>query len=241
MIPHAKLILSILTIVIIISTTAIGWALTTYQPNRQPTPNPSTNSPQPTLTPTSSSSPSLPPPSVLPTETMPSNSVPVLTATPELSQTPSLTMLPTSAPAQSPTPLLPQGNPTSNGLELTVSLVKSIYNLGEPVNVTLTIKNVSNQTINFTHTGMDFDFLVYDGKGSIAYQWSLGRAFAMFVTILPLLPGGSLSENDVWPQASNTMSPNAVSVSPGTFFIVGESNQRYGLQTAPIQVTILSS
>jgi hypothetical protein len=137
-------------------------------------------------------------------------------------------------------PTLAPGNPVGDGLELTESLAKPVYSLGDPVNVTLKITNITNQTINFTHTGMDFDFIVYNGTGNILYQWSLGRVFPMFITIEPLLPGENVSETMVWPQTCNTSSStNGVLVSPGTYFIVGESNARYGLQTAPTQITIL--
>lgn len=68
-------------------------------------------------------------------------------------------------------------NPTifatgGNGnLELTMTIDKFSYSLGEPVNLTLTLTNVSNQTINFEHTGLDFDFQVTNGTNNLVYQW----------------------------------------------------------------------
>ena len=83
----------------------------------------------------------------------------------------------------SPTPMEAAG-----GLELAMTIEKTYYVLGEPINITLTITNISNQTINFTHTGQDFDFLVYNDTNNLVYQWSKGRAFPLFITIIPLNP-----------------------------------------------------
>jgi hypothetical protein len=57
--------------------------------------------------------------------------------------------------AQSGTPTsTPTATVASRGngnLELTMTLDKTVYSLGEPVNLTLAITNISSQTINFTH------------------------------------------------------------------------------------------
>ena len=74
----------------------------------------------------------------------------------------------------------------NGNLELTMTLDKTSYSLGEPVNLTLTITNISNQTINFEHTGLDFDFQVYNGTNNVVYQWSNFIAIAQFITIVPL-------------------------------------------------------
>ncbi len=138
----------------------------------------------------------------------------------------------TSTP--SPTP-----KEVTDGLELTMAIEKTYYVLGEPINITLTITNISNQTINFTHTGYDFDFLVYNDTNNIIYQWSKGRAFPMFIMIMPLNPLENITGTYVWQQTSNNQSNQDTQVSPGTYNIVGETGPTYGLQTTPIQVTII--
>ncbi|MGA2385391.1 MAG: BsuPI-related putative proteinase inhibitor [Candidatus Bathyarchaeia archaeon] len=163
-------------------------------------------------------------------ETSPSPITPIPTATNSPSPVP--TQTPTSTPAPTKT-----GN---ESLELTLSLEKTVYNVGEPVNVTLTITNVSDQTVSFTHTGMDFNFLVYNDSNSIIYIWSIGKAFPQFVTLISLKPGENVTATYVWPQTSNiSTSTEATQVPPGTYFIVGESSPTYGFQTAPVQVTII--
>jgi len=58
-------------------------------------------------------------------------------------------------------PVATNASGRNGSLELTLTLDKTSYSLGEPVNLTLTITNISNQTINYTHTGLDFDFSSY--------------------------------------------------------------------------------
>jgi hypothetical protein len=242
MVPHTKLILAAVVVVVVAVAAAVGWALIAHSPSLAPSPSLPVNSTEPTLTPsiTATVSPSFFSP--VPTQTPPSSSPPTLTSTPEPTPTAISTLTPTSAPSSTPKPTLTPGKSVGDGLELAVSLVKTVYSPGEQINVTLKITNIANQTINFTHTGMDFDFTVYNGTDNTLYQWSLGRVFPMFIIIEPLLPGENVSETIAWPQTCNTSSlTNGVLVSPGTYFIVGESNPRYGLQTAPTQITIIGS
>jgi hypothetical protein len=124
-------------------------------------------------------------------------------------------------------------------LELTMTLDKTSYSLGEPVNLTLTITNISNQTINFEHTGLDFDFQVYNGTNNVVYQWSNFRAIAQFIAIVPLSAGESFSANFTWLQTCNfNAQVEGDPVSPGTYYIVGQTGPTYGIQTTPIQLTI---
>jgi hypothetical protein len=153
-----------------------------------------------------------------------------------------------------PPPSLP---PTTEGvnddLELTMTLEKTEYSLGEPINITLTITNISNQTKNF---GMgpdanDFDFHVYNDTDSNIYSYSNrweGVAIPQYVILETLNAGESLSENLAWPQTChNTGLSEGVPVSPGTYYIVGRIGPPffYGenntIETAPIQVTIVAS
>jgi hypothetical protein len=175
--------------------------------------------------------------------------VPVPSAAPTQSpanQNPAATNSPSSVPTQTPTSAPPptslQVTSVNGSFELTVSVEKTAYSVGEPVNITLAITNISKQTVNFTHTGMDFDFIVTNGTDNAVYQWSVGRAFPMFVMIEPLQQGENVTATYTWPQTCNT-NPSTAStpVSPGTYCIVGKSNPIYGLQTAPVQITIVGS
>jgi hypothetical protein len=123
------------------------------------------------------------------------------------------------------------------GLKLTMTLEKTVYSLGEPVNVTLTVTNIGNQTFNFTFGGWTFDFFVYNDTGFL-YEWLSFRILPMFITTLPLDPGQNMTRVLVWPQTCNvTATSEGIPVSPGTYYIIGQV-QSYDLQTTPIQVTV---
>jgi hypothetical protein len=127
----------------------------------------------------------------------------------------------------------------NGSLELAMTIDKTSYSIGEPVNLTLTITNISNQTINYTHTGLDFDFQVINGTNNVVYQWSNFKAIAQFIAITPLPAGESTSANFTWQQICNfNTQVEGDPVSPGTYNIVGETGSTYKIQTAPIQVTI---
>ena len=175
----------------------------------------------------------LPVPSTAPTQS-PANQNPTATNPPST--------VPTQTPTSTPPPTPLQSTAVNGSFELTISVEKTVYAVGAPVNITLSITNISKQTVDFTHTGMDFDFFVTNDTGNVIYQWSIGRAFPLFAMIEPLQPGESVTATYTWPQICNTDSSTVgTPVSPGTYYIVGKSNSIYGLQTAPVQITIVSS
>ncbi|MGD0450053.1 MAG: BsuPI-related putative proteinase inhibitor [Candidatus Bathyarchaeia archaeon] len=137
---------------------------------------------------------------------------------------------------------IPSANMASGGngnLELTMTIDKESYSLGEPVNLTLTITNISNQTISFEHTGLDFDFQVFNDTNNLVYQWSNFKAIAQFIAIVPLPVGENMSTNFTWLQTCNfNASVQGDPVSPGIYNIIGKTGPTYGIQTTPIQLTI---
>ncbi|MGD0978862.1 MAG: hypothetical protein ABR962_06935 [Candidatus Bathyarchaeia archaeon] len=154
-----------------------------------------------------------------------------------------------------PSPTIAQGVNESEGLGLTMTLQKTNYGLGEPINTTLTITNVSNQTNTFTlGPYKDFDFQVYNdthiynGTNGVIYQYSdfwVGKAIPYIETLETLEPGESLSENLVWMQTYPVPigGSEGVPVSPGTYYIVGLigsvlSTTNPTIETTPIRITI---
>jgi hypothetical protein len=117
-----------------------------------------------------------------------------------------------------------------------ITLAKTYYDLGEPVNVTLTITNVSNQTIDFQYSAKTFDFLVYNDSGFV-YQWSSYRILPFIIMDRPLNPGESITEVKTWPQTTDVgFMSSGVQVSPGTYYIVGFPAGVF--RTQPIEVNI---
>jgi len=208
----------IAALAIVLMAAALGLVLTELQKNQAASPNlPATSNP-PASTP-SAANPS-------PTATIPPTPI-------------SFTPAPTSSSTPLPTPS--QATTANGTFELTVSVDKTVYGLGEQVNVTLTIVNISNQTVEFTRTGMDFDFTVTDSASNLVYQWSIGQAVPQFIAIEQFTPGENETATYVWPQTQNTPAPSGIQVPAGTYFIVGKSSAIYGLQTSPLQITIAGS
>jgi hypothetical protein len=127
-----------------------------------------------------------------------------------------------------------------DGLQLTMALEKTKYTLGEPINITLMLTNISKQE---TSVEVDlesyFDFQVYNETNSVIYS---SRYPPDVVVRLPLAEnetlnaGQSLSEDLSWHQ-------EGVSVLPATYYIVGLIGPIYyktsiTIETTPIQIAI---
>jgi hypothetical protein len=130
------------------------------------------------------------------------------------------------------------------GLELTVQVEKTMYSPGEPVNITFTLTNISNQTINFPMAAWAFDFEVFDDMNHSVFQYSASQIFPQVIWNVFINPGENLTAFLVWPQMRNTTAFNAgVPVSPGTYYIVGliwEGDQII-VRTSPLQITCLNA
>jgi hypothetical protein len=138
----------------------------------------------------------------------------------------------------------------ADGLQLTMTLEKTEYGLGEPVSIALSIINVSNQTRNFElgPSGNDFDFHVYNDTNSDIYWYSsrwMGAMIPQYIALETLNPGESLNQTLVWDQTlSHRLDSKALPVSPGTYYIIGRVGPPYFygknslLETTPVQITI---
>jgi hypothetical protein len=131
-----------------------------------------------------------------------------------------------------------------DGLEITMTLEKTEYSIGEPINITLTITNITNQTVDFGLAPSSWDFLVYNNTDDRIFEWlNSGRAFPMWVQNVSLDPRMGLTEVFTWPQTfwiSKTTGVSGGQVSPGTYHIVGRYERASAsLQTTPMQVTIV--
>ena len=128
-----------------------------------------------------------------------------------------------------------------DGLELNMTLEKVVYSLGEPINVTLTLTNISNQTATFGLGGLfPFYFEVYNSTNGFVYSSIPSGIIFIYPPIsnVTLPAGESLSENLSW-------QPKAVPALLGTYYIDGQVGNIYYLTnngeiiyTTPMQITI---
>ena len=152
------------------------------------------------------------------------------------------------------------------GLELTVHLEKIEYNLGEPVNITLTLTDISNKTLHlWLRSDIAWDYQVFNSTNSLMFDY-LSDVFTFGSIGFPvnITAGQSITVPFVWPQAYgpipfSTVTPlsppvsiggginitrvslgGAVTlVSPGRYYIIERfSNSTFTLQTPPIQIII---
>ena len=182
------------------------------------------------------------------------------TPTPTLSQNQHATQAPTTQPTQTPEQNQPvsAGNNTtalsavSNGLQLSITLTadKTTYAVGEEVEITFAITNVSNQTLNFINQNGDsnFNFQVYNSTNNAVYSWEFG-AYPLDNWNVTLAPNESYTRNLIWSQGSPFPQ-----ISSGAYYIIGElgyvnTGPGYvytypirttppNFQTAPLYITI---
>lgn len=134
------------------------------------------------------------------------------------------------APRESPKSVTVEGVNEELGLKLTMTLDKTVFQLGEPVNITFAITNISNETIRFIpRPGRGTDFLVYNETHSDVYLKS--RFFGLPGTSsITLSPEESVGGKRQWKQVYNNHTweefekgEHESPVSPGTYYIVGRS------------------
>jgi hypothetical protein len=125
-------------------------------------------------------------------------------------------------------------------LELNLVNNESDYHLGDPINVTLTVTNITNKTLNFSLAPSGWDLLVYNDTNNLLCQWSSGKIFPMYVLFMTLAPGENVSESMTWSQTCDAVMGDfgtpIAPVSQGTYCLVGV----YGnLRTLPVQIKIV--
>jgi hypothetical protein len=158
-----------------------------------------------------------------------------------------------------PTSVSVEGVGDSAGLELTMTVEKTEYSLGEAINITFAVINISNQTITVGESGKNqFDFYIFNNMNSTfldnmdnityftsivwsnttVYWYQMGIIQLNLAVMAPLGAGESLTQSVVWGQTYCTplVPPDEnVAVSPGTYYIVGIA---MAMKTPPLQVTI---
>ncbi len=176
------------------------------------------------------------------------------TSTPQPNLTPTPTPLQTTEPNQT---VSEDNNITAlsavtNGFQLSIALMadKTTFAVGEEVEITFEITNVSNQTLNFINQNGDsnFNFQVYNSTNNAVYMWELG-AYPLNDVNVTLAPNQSYTRNLIWTQESDMTPPIPPlnQVPSGAYYIIGELGYANpypiqttppNFQTAPLNITI---
>jgi len=111
---------------------------------------------------------------------------------------------------------------TYGPIKLTVRLDKNTFRLGENVNVTVTITNISNETILLAYSlPPKIDFAVYNSSSDIIFSYSRSGGWAMVEVRLILEPSESNSQMWEWNQVQANYYFESKQVQPGIYYIAG--------------------
>jgi hypothetical protein len=140
---------------------------------------------------------------------------------------------------------------THEQIKLTMYLEKTVFQLGEDVKLKLALTNIGEQNVTLTAPSTKrFDFVVYDSNHNEIHRWSRRVSFLTVEQRTTLKPGETKSEVPYkWEQIRDISDASVkydfLPVSPGTYYIVGETLFEYDgaqiPQTPPIEITILQT
>jgi len=103
-----------------------------------------------------------------------------------------------------------------SNLQLSLTTDKVEYAVGEPVNITLSLKNLTDRELRLQFpTSQQFDFVVRSNETEV-WRWSQGRMFAMVLTTMVLEAQSSKSHTTVWAQNDKSGRP----VPPGRYEVL---------------------
>lgn len=140
---------------------------------------------------------------------------------------------------------------TENAIELTISIEKTEYRLGENVNVTFLLKNRRGDEITLIFPDSQiFDLVIYDENLMKVCAWSDDKAFLEVITKIALNPGGSHSQLLNWEQRKYDRDTGEyLPIKPGRYHLEGllmggwfdslEGPTRLGMRTPMLEIAIL--
>jgi hypothetical protein len=89
----------------------------------------------------------------------------------------------------------------NDNLTFAIKTNKETYSLGEPVYITLSVKNIGNATETITApTSKTSDFAVFNWLGHKKYQYSYDKGYAQVITETKIPAGKTVYFNYTWDQ-----------------------------------------
>ncbi|MBI4408602.1 MAG: hypothetical protein HY561_02760 [Gemmatimonadetes bacterium] len=134
---------------------------------------------------------------------------------------------------------IPDSAVTSYGDSLQVVLsAPTRVQVGEPVRITLRVRNVGPKRLDLGLLGREiaFDFLVARKDGVVVWRRLEGEMIPAILQLRTLAPGEALELADVWDQRTN----QGERVGPGEYTIRGElpTDEPEPLRAGPVRLTI---
>ncbi len=121
-----------------------------------------------------------------------------------------------------------------SNLQLSLTTDKPAYAAGEPVKITFTLTNLSDQEVQLRFTSsLQFDIVVSRNETEV-WRWSNGRMFSMMLTTMVLKPQSSKRYTAVWAQKDNSSRP----VSPGRYEVLVLLPLHQPIFSQPVPFTI---
>lgn len=136
---------------------------------------------------------------------------------------------------------------TQYPFKLTISLEKTSYKLKEPINITLYMQNIGEESIFLRHP-KQFDFIVYDDVFNKVYKLGEHSGWvALWQPPIEVEPGEIVNTTRTWYQdiGFERVEPGLIHyywAKPGTYFVTGVfSSATYNvtLETPAIRITII--
>ncbi len=142
-----------------------------------------------------------------------------------------------------------QAEATKYPFKLAISLEKTMFKLGEPVNVVWTLINIGEENITLYNSRDDpLDFIIRDENFNHVFKY---RAYyGVFLVVGPvaqIAPSDNITFTGTWKQIYDNAleSRNPVrfrSVPPGIYYVSGffeSATYNLTLETSPIRITII--
>lgn len=130
---------------------------------------------------------------------------------------------------------------TEGKLRYEASIPKRTFGAGEPVEVTITVRNTGGSPVSLAFSsGQRFDLLIRRPRGDEIWRWSHDKAFIQVLQSVAIRPNDTLSFKVSWDQRDY----QGRRVDPGTYEVVAfvtarvEGSERASVQLKPLQFTI---
>jgi len=138
---------------------------------------------------------------------------------------------------------------TEYPFKLKINLEKTMFRLGEPVNVTWILTNIGNEKVTLYNSRDDTpDFLIRDANFNYVFQY--GSYFGILTVIYPIgtiASGDSMTTTGMWEQIHDGSHKvdselSFKQVPPGTYYVAGifdSATYDVVIETPVIRITIL--